>query len=43
MKPLNLKVLNAEAIAKIKGGVRNGEVKDEEPDFGDGTVGTMAQ
>ena len=25
MKPLNLKVLNAEAIAKVKGGRRNGE------------------
>ena len=27
MKPLNLKVLNAEAIAKVKGGRRNGELQ----------------
>ena len=37
MKPLNLKILNAEAIAKIKGGVRNGEPEDEEPEWRDGT------
>ena len=30
MKPLNLKILNAEQIAKIKAGKRNGEVDDEE-------------